>query len=119
MEVKTIYMDLVEWKKKDNVWKLESEAFKKPIKIEICYDDNDKKFFNDKIEEVNKTMNTHISLIDKLENQITDLDNETKAYENMLCRYEEVIKDYENKLEKKDETIESLMKEIATLKTIR
>ena len=117
MEVKTIYMDLVEWKKKDNVWKLESEAFKKPIKIEICYDDNDKKFFNDKIEEVNKTMKTHISLIDKLENQITDLDNETKAYENMLCRYEEVIKDYENKLEKKDETIESLMKEIATLKT--
>ena len=110
-------MDLIEWKKSWNVWRLESEAFKDPIEIKIWYENNDKKLFDDKIEEVNKVMKTHISLIDKLENQIADLDSETKAYENMLCRYEEVIKDYENKLEEKDETIKSLIKEIATLKS--
>jgi hypothetical protein len=35
MEVKSVYMDLVEGKKKGNVWKLESEAFKKPIELKI------------------------------------------------------------------------------------
>ena len=35
MEVKSIYMDLQEGKKKGNVWKLESEAFKKPIELKI------------------------------------------------------------------------------------
>jgi hypothetical protein len=34
-------MDLVEWVKKGNVWKLESEAFKKPIEIKICYDNKE------------------------------------------------------------------------------
>lgn len=41
MEVKSVYMDLVEGKKKGNVWKLESEAFKKPIEIKICYDNQE------------------------------------------------------------------------------
>jgi hypothetical protein len=41
MEVKSVYMDLTEGKKKGNVWKLESEAFKKPIKIKICYDNQE------------------------------------------------------------------------------
>ena len=73
MKVKTIYMDLVEWVKKgDNVWKLESEAFKKPIKVEICYDEEDKQFFNSKLEEVQKKLDTYIALSDKLESQITD-----------------------------------------------
>lgn len=119
MEVKTIYLDLQEWTKKWNVWKLESEAFKDPLKVEICYDDNDKKFFNDKIEEVNKVMKTHINLIDKLENQITDLDNETKAYENMLTRYETVIADYEDQLQEKERDIQSLIKLIADLKMVQ
>jgi hypothetical protein len=35
MEVKSVYMDLTEGKKKGSVWKLESEAFKKPIEIKI------------------------------------------------------------------------------------
>ena len=41
MEVKSVYMDLVEGKRKGNVWKLESEAFKKPIEIKICYDNQE------------------------------------------------------------------------------
>ena len=34
-------MDLQEWVKKGNVWKLESEAFKKPIEIKIWYDNHE------------------------------------------------------------------------------
>ena len=118
MRVKTIYMDLVEWVKKgDNVWKLESEAFKKPIKIELWYDEEEKKWFNDAQDEIKWIIKNHVGLLDKLENQITDLDRETKAYEAMLCRYEDVIADYEEKIKKKDETILSLTKDLADART--
>lgn len=118
MRVKTIYMDLVEWVKKgDNVWKLESEAFKKPIKIELWYDEEEKKWFNDAQDEIKWIIKNHVGLLDKLEDQITDLDSETKAYEAMLCRYEDVIADYEEKIKKKDETISSLTKDLADAKT--
>ena len=118
MRVKTIYMDLVEWVKKgDNVWKLESEAFKKPIKVEIWYDEEEKKWFNDAQEEIKWIIKNHVGLIDKLEDQITDLDRETKAYEAMLCRYEDVIEKYEKEIEKKDETIKSLTKDLADART--
>ena len=111
-------MDLVEWVKKgDNVWKLESEAFKKPIKVEIWYDEEEKKWFNDAQEEIKWIIKNHVGLIDKLEDQITDLDRETKAYEAMLCRYEDVIEKYEKEIEKKDETIKSLTKDLADAKT--
>ena len=111
-------MDLVEGVKKgDNVWKLESEAFKKPIKIELCYDEEEKKWFNDAQDEIKWTIKNHVGLLDKLEDQITDLDRETKAYEVMLCKYEDVIADYEEKIKKKDETILSLTKDLADART--
>jgi septal ring factor EnvC (AmiA/AmiB activator) len=84
------------------VWKLESEAFKKPIKVEICYDEEDKQFFNSKLEEVQKKLDTYISLSDKLEAQITDQDEQIKAYEVMLSRYETLINEYEKKLSQKE-----------------
>lgn len=111
-------MDLVEGVKKgDNVWKLESEAFKKPIKIELWYDEEEKKWFNDAQDEIKWIIKNHVGLLDKLEDQITDLDRETKAYEAMLCRYEDVIADYEEKIKKKDETILSLTKDLADART--
>lgn len=111
-------MDLVEWVKKgDNVWKLESEAFKKPIKVEICYDEEDKQFFNAKLEEVQKKLDTYIALSDKLEAQITDQDEQIKAYEVMLSRYEDLINEYEKKLSQKEEEWISVLKEVADVKT--
>ena len=111
-------MDLVEWVKKgDNVWKLESEAFKKPIKVEICYDEEDKEFFNAKLEEVQKKLDTYIALSDKLEAQITDQDEQIKAYEVMLSRYETLINEYEKKLSQKEKEWISVLKEVADVKT--
>lgn len=54
MEVKSVYMDLQEWVKKGNVWKLESEAFKKPIEIKIWYDNHELAEFKNDIEELDK-----------------------------------------------------------------
>ncbi len=48
MEVKSVYMDLVEWVKTKWVWKLESEAFKKPIEIKIWYDNTELQQFQQK-----------------------------------------------------------------------
>ena len=39
-------MDLQEWVKKWNVWKLECDAFKKPIELEIHYDAEDLEYLN-------------------------------------------------------------------------
>lgn len=50
MQVKKVYMDLQEWVKKWNVWKLECDAFKKPIELEIHYDAEDLEYLNHDIE---------------------------------------------------------------------
>lgn len=111
-------MDLVEWVKKgDNVWKLESEAFKKPIKVEIWYDEEEKEWFRNAQDEIKWIIKTHVGLLDKLEDQITDKDAQIKAYNAMLSRYEDVIQDYEKKIKSKDDTILSLTKELADAKT--
>lgn len=50
MQVKKVYMDLQEWVKKWNVWKLECDAFKKPIELEIHYDAEDLEHIDHDIE---------------------------------------------------------------------
>ena len=50
MQVKKVYMDLQEWVKKWNVWKLECDAFKKPIELEIHYDADDLEHIDHDIE---------------------------------------------------------------------
>ena len=45
-----------EWVKKGNVWKLESEAFKKPIEIKIWYDNKELAEFNGEIERLDKSI---------------------------------------------------------------
>lgn len=52
MKVKTIYLDLQEAKKTKKIWKdvrtLESESFKQPVKMELCYDEEEKAYFSQK-----------------------------------------------------------------------
>ena len=54
MEVKSVYLDLQEWKKKGNVWRLESEAFKDPIEIKIWYDNHELAEFKKRIDDLEK-----------------------------------------------------------------
>lgn len=75
MEVKSVYMDLVEGKKKGNVWKLESEAFKKPIEIKICYDNHELAAFNSRFAWIEDGLKEEKWKIWKLQEKDADLQN--------------------------------------------
>jgi len=94
MEVKSVYMDLQEGVKKGNVWKLESEAFKKPIEIKIWYDNHDVLEFTAKVEELKHE-------IDKHERQITHLNGDNVNHN--LFREE-----FQNKINNKQQQIDEL-----------
>ena len=91
MEVKSVYMDLVEGKKKGNVWKLESEAFKKPIEIKICYDNQELAQFHWEVEWLKKYADDKFALIEKHDALV---DNTGKLYHKNL----DYIKEVEHKL---------------------
>lgn len=117
MEVKSIYMDLVEGKKKGNVWKLESEAFKKPIEIKICYDNQELAQFNSRFEWVEKGLKN-------LEEKDRELSNELilsywnhKELKNQVELQEKVIQEQENKINEQCTELKELYKAIADAKT--
>ena len=117
MEVKSVYMDLQEWVKKGNVWKLESEAFKKPIEIKIWYDNHDIKEFDSKIEELKHWLELH-------EKQITHLNGDNvnhnlfrEEFQNKVNNKQQQINELREKIENQNKEISSLYKVIADLKT--
>lgn len=73
MQVKKVYMDLHEWVKKWNVWKLECDAFKKPIELEIHYDDTEIQMFNSHIDDIYKIIEQKELVINEQQKQIEKL----------------------------------------------
>ena len=117
MEVKSVYLDLQEGKKKGNVWKLESEAFKKPIEIKIWYDNHDVLEFTAKVEELKHLIEIH-------ERQITHLnwDNVNhnlfrEEFQNKVNNKQHQIDELRMKIEEDKSEIKQLYKVIADLKT--
>ena len=110
-------MDLVEGKKKGNVWKLESEAFKKPIEIKICYDNQELAQFNSRFDEVRKAL--------KLLETNLDHDIEWNVYKaaqiadlkNQIELQEKVIQEQGNKIIEQGTELKELYKAIADAKT--
>lgn len=74
MQVKKVYMDLQEWVKKWNVWKLECDAFKKPIELEIALDDTEIQLFNSHIDDIYKVIDRKDGEIKELKAQIKKLE---------------------------------------------
>ena len=118
MEVKSVYMDLQEWVKKGNVWKLESEAFKKPIEIKIWYDNKELAQFNGEIESLGKSIKLLESNLDHEINssvykakQIWDLGDRIKLQDWAISKLNE-------KIEEDKSEIKQLYKVIADLKTM-
>jgi len=110
-------MDLTEGKKSWNVWKLESEAFKKPIEIKIWYDNKELAEFNRKCDSLEwvlashrGVMNTHLDRINGLEKSLYELDKWLDAHEKASEELYDVVLRQWNE-------IKELYKEIATLKT--
>lgn len=75
MQVKKVYMDLQEWVKKWNVWKLECDAFKKPIELELTLDDTEIQMFNSHIDDIYKIIERKEWEIKELKEQIKKLED--------------------------------------------
>ena len=117
MEVKSVYMDLQEWVKKGNVWKLESEAFKKPIEIKIWYDNHDIKEFDSKIEELKHWLELHDRQITHLNGDNVNHNLFREEFQNKVNNKQYQIDELRWKIENQNKEISSLYKVIADLKT--
>ena len=118
MEVTNVYMDLVEGVRKGNVWKLESEAFKDPIEIKICYDNHDLARFTTTCEALDKKIREQEGKIWELgsENRIAYWNH--KELKNQVELQEKVIQEQENKIRENKSDLNELYKEVASLKTM-
>ena len=110
-------MDLVEGKKKGNVWKLESEAFKKPIEIKIWYDNHDIKEFDSKIEELKHWLELHDKQITHLNGDNVNHNLFREEFQNKVNNKQHQIDELRWKIEENKSEIKSLYKVIADLKT--
>ena len=117
MEVKSVYMDLQEWVKKGNVWKLESEAFKKPIEIKIWYDNHELAEFKKRIDDLEKNEILNKDKFKVLEKDEEGLEEDVTAIEKELFKQKEINLELLEKIEEKGKEISSLYKVIADLKT--
>lgn len=116
MEVKSVYMDLQEWVKKGNVWKLESEAFKKPIEIKIWYDNQELAQFRWEVEWLKEYADNKFALIEKHDALV---DNTGKLYHKNLDYIKEVehkLWETDYKLSQKSSDLTELYKVVADLK---
>ena len=118
MEVKSVYMDLQEWVKKGNVWKLESEAFKKPIEIKIWYDNHDIKEFDSKIEELKHWLELHDRQITHLNGDNVNHNLFREEFQNKVNNKQHQIDELRWKIEEDKSEIKQLYKVIADLKTM-
>lgn len=117
MEVKSVYMDLQEWVKKGNVWKLESEAFKKPIEIKIWYDNHELASFTETCEALDAKFNKHERQIIAIQWEQVNNNLFREEYQNKVNNKQYQIDELREKIWKQNEEISSLYKVIADLKT--
>lgn len=117
MEVKSVYMDLVEGKKKGNVWKLESEAFKKPIEIKICYDNHELAAFNSRFEEIENKVKLWAMLSRDLWDEMEIHYWDHKELKKQVELQEKLIQEQENKISEQKSELKELYKVVADQKT--
>lgn len=117
MEVKSVYMDLQEWVKKGNVWKLESEAFKKPIEIKIWYDNHELAEFKKRIDDLEKNEILNKDKFTALQKDELWLEDDITAIEKELFKQKETNLELLEKIEEDKSEIKQLYKVIADLKT--
>ena len=117
MEVKSVYMDLVEGKKKGNVWKLESEAFKKPIEIKICYDNHELAQFNSRFEEIENKVKLWAMLSRDLWDEMEIHYWNHKELKKQVELQEKLIQEQEKKISEQKSELKELYKVVADQKT--
>ena len=116
MEVKSVYMDLQEGVKKGNVWKLESEAFKKPIEIKIGYDNHELREFTTTCEALDKKIADQNREIESLKRMDADIDHWLKLTQEELFRQKDTNIFLGEEIQKNKSELKELYKAIADAK---
>jgi predicted RNase H-like nuclease (RuvC/YqgF family) len=111
-------MDLQEWKKKGNVWKLESEAFKKPIEIKIWFENSEIAELNARLDDLDARVRLWASLSRDLWDEMSINNDEHKDIKRLIWINEKIIQELWNKLEEERSERRELLKEVATLKSM-
>ena len=118
MEVKSIYMDLQEGKKKGNVWKLESEAFKKPIELKIWFETTELNSFVTTCESLDKKIKDQNREIENLKIKDYDIDHWLKLTQDELLRQMDTNIFLGEEIQKNKSEIKELYKAIADAKSV-
>lgn len=118
MEVKTVYMDLQEGKKKGNVWRLESEAFKKPIEIKIWFEATELNSFMTTCEALDKKIKDQNREIENLKIKDYDIDHWLKLTQEELFKQKDTNIFLGEEIQKNKSEISQLYKAIADAKNV-
>lgn len=91
MEIKEVYLDLKEWpqyaKKNKSVFKLESEAFKEPLKFKFVYDDSDLHSLREQVKTLESKLSSKEKDIDFLMKSVEKLTFELKWLNNRFVSH--------------------------------
>jgi len=117
MEVKSVYMDLVEGKKKGNVWKLESEAFKKPIEIKICYDNQELAQFSSRFSDLESLAELNKQKFMQLQKEDLNQDEEIDELRREIEGQKDTNIFLGEEIQKNKSELKELYKAIADAKT--
>lgn len=121
MEVVSVYLDLqkaeLNKKGKKSVWKLESEAFKEPLQLQIGYENQELKEFNQKIEDIKSDLKKKDEEILGLKRMDADIDHWLKLTQDELLRQMNSNTFLGEEIQKNKSEISQLYKVIADAKT--
>lgn len=111
-------MDLQEGKKKGNVWKLESEAFKKPIEIKIWFEATELNSFMTTCESLDKKIKDKDREIENLKIKDYDIDHWLKLTQEELFKQKDTNIFLGEEIQKNKSEISQLYKAIADAKNV-
>lgn len=112
-------MDLVEWKQTSKgTWKLESEAFKKPIELKIWYDNHELKEFYGEIAEIKHQQELQEKKIIRLDWDNVNHNLFREEFQNKVNNKQQQIDELRETIKKQNVEINQLYKVIADAKTM-
>lgn len=122
MEVKNVYLDLQQAEPKKRwgktVWKLESEAFKDPLEIQIEYDDKELDEFKKKYDNLLKVFHDIEKELDLWNTIQVEDRNEIKRIKELVGTEHKNIESLVKFLSEDEKEIKSLYKVVAEAKTM-
>lgn len=111
MKIKTFYLDLREWpqywKKDGNVWLLESEAFKEPLKFVFEFENEDLR----EIQNIEESCKSYYNKLIETEKRLDEKIEEIKKYKETLQNKYNEISDYFSENSKKTVKFEEIIQE--------